>query len=257
MIARRLSAVRIGLVYPELLGTYGDGGNALVLAARARWRGLAADVVEVSAGSRVPAGLDVYLFGGGEDDPQSLAAAGARDSPGLGQAVEAGAVVLAVCAGLQILGTSFPGTDGRRHDGAGLIDLETDPGTPRVVGDLVVAPTADLAQPGRPGLPLLYGYENHGGRTRLGLGVRPLGTVRAGLGNGHPEQPGVDGAVAAVGAGQVVCTYLHGPVLAQNPALADLLLTAVVGTLPLLEPDPAAPAQAALRTARARQTGVR
>lgn len=245
------SAVRIALVYPELLGTYGDGGNALVLAARARWRGLPAEVLEVAAGSPVPAGLDVYLYGGGEDDPQTLAAAGTRDSPGLRQAVEGGAVTLAVCAGLQILGTSFPATDGRRHAGAGLVDLDTEPGTPRVVGDLVVAPAPAL------GLPLLYGYENHGGRTRLGPGVRPLGTVRTGLGNGHPDQPGVDGAIAAVGAGQVVCTYLHGPVLAQNPALADWLLTAVVGDLPPLDPDPVAGPATALRTARARQTGVR
>jgi CobQ-like glutamine amidotransferase family enzyme len=245
------STVRIGLVYPELLGTYGDGGNALVLARRAAWRGIDAEVVEVSAGSPVPAGLDVYLYGGGEDDPQALAALGTRESPGLRQAVEGGAVVLAVCAGLQVLGTSFPGTDGRRHAGAELVDLDTEPGTPRVVGDLVVEPEPAL------GLPLLYGYENHGGRTVLGAGARPLGAVRSGVGNGHARQPGVDGAIADIGAGRVLATYLHGPVLAQNPALADLLLASVVGTLPPLEPDPSADASRALRTARARQTGVR
>lgn len=243
--------LRIGLVYPELLGTYGDGGNARVLARRAAWRGLDADVVEVAAGDPIPAGLDLYLFGGGEDDPQTLAAAATRESPGLRRAVEGGAVVLAVCAGLQVLGTSFPGTDGRRHAGAGLVDLDTEPGPARAVGDLVVAPDPAL------GLPLLYGYENHGGRTVLGPGVRPLGAVRRGLGNGHDSQPGVDGAIAEVGAGRVLATYLHGPVLAQNPALADLLLEAVAGPLPALADDPAAGAARALRAARARQTGVR
>lgn len=243
--------IRIGLVYPELLGTYGDGGNALVLATRARWRGLAAEVVEVRAGTPVPDGLDLYLYGGGEDDPQALAAAGTRDSPGLRRAVEGGATVLAVCAGLQVLGAGFPGTDGSRHAGAGLLDLDTLPGSPRAVGDLVVAPDPTL------GLPLLYGYENHGGRTLLGPGVRPLGSVRLGLGNGHADQPGVDGAIAEVGAGRVLATYLHGPVLAQNPALADLLLTGVVGTLPPCQVDPAAEPAAALRRARARQTRVR
>jgi hypothetical protein len=242
--------VLIGLVYPELLGTYGDGGNAWILAARARWRGLAAEVVEVRAGTTVPAGLDLYLYGGGEDDPQTLAAAGTRNSPGLRQAVEGGATVLAVCAGLQVLGSSFPGTDGRRHAGAELVDLDTLPGAPRAVGDLVVAPDPVL------GLPLLYGYENHGGRTVLGPDVQALGTVRLGLGNGADDQPGVDGAVARIGAGRVLATYLHGPVLAQNPALADLLLTGVVGTLPPWEVDPAAEATRALRGARARQTGV-
>jgi len=244
------SAVRIGLVYPELLGTYGDGGNALVLAARARWRGIDAEVVEVRAGEPVPAGLDIYLYGGGEDDPQTLAAAGTRNSPGLRQAVDGGATVLAVCAGMQVLGTSFFGTDGRRHDGAGLIDIDTEAGTPRVVGDLVVTPDPAL------GLPVLYGYENHGGRTVIGPDARPLGTVAHGLGNGHPSQPRVDGALAEVGAGRIVATYLHGPVLAQNPPLADLLLAAVVRDLPSLVDDPAADAARALRSARARQTGV-
>ncbi len=245
------SAIRIGLVYPELLGTYGDGGNALVLARRAAWRGLAAEVVEVTAGQPVPAGLDLYLFGGGEDDPQTLAAQGTRDSPGLRQAVEQGAAVLAVCAGLQLLGTSFPAADGTRHAGAGLLDLDTVLGTPRAVGDLVVEPDPTLP------LPLLYGYENHLGRTVLGPGVRPLGRVRHGVGNGHPDQPGVDGAIADVGAGRVIATYLHGPVLAQNPALADLLLAGVAGSLPPLDPDPAGEPARTLRTARARQTGVR
>jgi CobQ-like glutamine amidotransferase family enzyme len=245
------SSVRIALVYPELLGTYGDGGNALILARRASWRGIAAEVVDVTAGQPVPNGLDLYLYGGGEDDPQALAAAGTRDSPGLRQAVEQGATVLAVCAGLQVLGSHFPGTDGREIAGAGLVDLATVPGSPRAVGDLVVEPDATL------GLPLLYGYENHTGRTLLGPGAAPLGRVRHGLGNGHDAQPGIDGALADVGAGRVIATYLHGPVLAQNPALADLLLASVVGTLPPLDPDPAAEAARALRTARARQTGVR
>ena len=71
----RDAPLRIGLVYPELLGTYGDRGNALVLAQRCRWRGIPAEIVEVAAGDPVPATLDCYLLGGGEDDPQHLAAA--------------------------------------------------------------------------------------------------------------------------------------------------------------------------------------
>lgn len=246
------SAVRIVLVYPELLGTYGDGGNAMVLAARAQWRGLRAETVPVRAGEPVPDGGDIYLLGGGEDEPQALAAAGLRTGE-LSRAVTGGAALLAVCAGLQVIGTSFPGTDGRLHDGVGLVELSTAPGTPRVVGDLVVSPRREL------GLPVLYGYENHGGRTTLGPGLQPLGEVRRGLGNGAGRA--WDGVLAGPGAGWVVGTYLHGPVLAQNPALADRLLAHVVGDLPALPVDlPAAraaeAATAALRAARARQTGV-
>src|SRR5260370_29949528 len=81
MSAASESAVRVGLVYPELLGTYGDRGNAVVLVQRLRWRGHCAELVEVTAGAPIPESLDVYLFGGGEDDPQVMASAGMRRPP--------------------------------------------------------------------------------------------------------------------------------------------------------------------------------
>jgi len=232
----RESATRIALVYPELLGTYGDGGNAMVLAQRLRWRGLPAQVVPVPAGSPLPEQCDIYLLGGGEDEPQVLASAGLRDGETLRRVTDAGAVVFAVCAGFQIVGHSFPGMDGRQHEGAGLLDVETrrsfaadgEPLPTRAVGDVVVEPDPAL------GLPPLLGYENHGGRTRPlpGAAGSPLGHVRAGIGNGTPDR--AEGHVA----GHVLATYLHGPVLAQNPALADLLLTWVHGALPALDQQP-------------------
>jgi hypothetical protein len=81
----------------------------------------------------------------------------------------------------------------------------------------------------RLGLPALTGYENHGGVTTVGAGAAPLGRVRYGVGNG-------DGSCTdGVRAGRVLGTYLHGPVLARNPALADLLLSWVVGDLPPID----------------------
>ena len=214
------SAVTIAVVYPDLLGTYGDGGNGTILAERLRWRGMAASVLSVEMGVAVPVGCDLYLLGGGEDAPQSLAAQELRRSGALATAVDRGAVVLAVCAGVQVVGTRFLTAEGVR-DGAGLVDAETLRGLPRrAVGELVVVPGATL------GLPVLTGYENHAGITHLGPGVEPLGRVRAGVGNGTDDQ--VDGLVA----GRVLGTYMHGPVLARNPALADLLLGWAVGTLP-------------------------
>ncbi|MHB8342083.1 MAG: type 1 glutamine amidotransferase [Mycobacteriales bacterium] len=243
------SAVRIALVYPELLGTYGDGGNALVCRERLLRRTIPAEVVMVPAGEPIPSGCDVYLLGGGEDDPQTLAAAGLR-GPALSTAVEGGAVLLAVCAGFQIIGESFPGQGGADHPGVGLVDIRTRAGSPRAVGDLAVRPAPAL------GLPLLFGYENHGGRTEIG-GHRPLGEVARGTGNGSAKGTGtstrkVDGLVAELGKGLVVGTYLHGPALAQNPDLADFLLARVTGPLPPLD----LPDTAALRTARARQLGL-
>jgi lipid II isoglutaminyl synthase (glutamine-hydrolysing) len=219
--------VAVAHLFPDLLGTYGDAGNAAILAARLRWRGIEAEVVTVRSGHPVPDGCQIYVVGGGEDLPQAQAAvqlgAGRSDSP-LARAVSGGAVVLAVCAGMQILGRSFTGPDGAEAEGLGLLDCITVPGTgPRMVGELVIDADPELK------LPLLTGYENHAGATSLGPGARPLGRVRTGSGNGPGS--GVDGALA----GRVLGTYMHGPVLARNPALADLLLTWAVGSLEHLD----------------------
>jgi CobQ-like glutamine amidotransferase family enzyme len=217
-----VNTVRIALLFPELLGTYGDGGNALVLSKRLQWRGLDAEIVRVGITDPIPSGCDVYVLGGGEDAPQTFAAQRLSED-GFVDTVSRGAVVFAVCAGLQILGTSFTGSDGAPQDGLGLLDCATHPRGERMIGELVVEPTAV-------DLPMLTGFENHGGITEIGAGAQPLGRVRTGFGNG-------DRSVEGVVQGHVVGTYLHGPALARNPALADLLLSWVVGSLePLDEP---------------------
>lgn len=218
----RESAVRVGLVYPELLGTYGDRGNALVLAQRCHWRDQPADVVEIAAGAPIPDSLDVYLFGGGEDAPQAMAAAGMRASrANVERAQQGGAVVFAVCAGFQNLGASYTLPDGTVIDGMGLVDAVTVAGSPRLIGEVVVEPGAPL--------PRLTGFENHGGRTTLGPGVRPLGRVVTGGGNGDGSK--ADGVLGD----RLVATYLHGPVLPRNPALADHVLEWVLGDLAPLD----------------------
>jgi len=212
------SRVSIALLYPELLGTYGDGGNASVLAERLQWRGIDADVITLGAGADVPTSCDIYLMGGGEDGPQALAARELSESGALHKAVDNGAVVFGTCAGIQVLGTEFANPDGTPHPGLSLLDVRTVRGTgKRAVGELLSEPLVD-------GLPTLTGYENHGAVTHLGPGVQPLGHVVHGLGNGGGD--GTEGAVS----GRIVATYMHGPALARNPALADLLLSWVVGS---------------------------
>jgi CobQ-like glutamine amidotransferase family enzyme len=216
------SEVRIGLIYPELMGTYGDRGNARVLERRLAWRDIPAEVVVVAAGEAVPASLDLYVLGGAEDVPQTLAADGLMASRGaIEQALGGGAVLLAVCAGFQLLGHSYIRADGEPVPGLGLVDADTVAGPRRRIGEVIVRPAHD-------GLPLLSGFENHAGITTLATGTAPLGSVVAGTGNG-------DGSDGAFVGGRLVATYLHGPVLARNPAVADLLLGWVVGALPPLE----------------------
>jgi hypothetical protein len=210
--------VSIALLYPELLGTYGDGGNATVLSERLQWRGIGADVISFGAGDTVPTTCEIYLMGGGEDGPQALAARELSESGALHAAVDNGAVVFGTCAGIQVLGREFANADGSPHPGLGLLDVRTvrGPGK-RAIGELLSEPLVD-------GLPTLTGYENHGAVTHLGPGVKPLGRVVHGVGNGGGD--GTEGATS----GRILATYMHGPALARNPALADLLLSWVVGS---------------------------
>ena len=214
-----MSALRIAVIFPELLGTYGDSGNALVLERRLAWRGMDVEMVEVPLGRSVPEQCDLYVIGGGEDGAQLQALSELRGGTGLQAAVNRGAPVLAVCAGLQILGTSLSDRHGVVRAGLGLVDATTTRLQRRAVGEVVARPRADL------GLPELLGFENHAGATRLGPAALPLADVVRGLGNGDGRRPRVEGLVQ----GGVVATYLHGPVLARNPALADLLLSRACG----------------------------
>ena len=211
--------LRIAVVYPDLLGTYGDGGNGLVLARRAEWRGLDAVLLQAPSDRPLPE-ADLYCLGGGEDGPQVRAARTLLDDGTLARRVADGAVVLAVCAGFQIVGRSFPGAAGDPHEGVGLLDVDTvKPSGPRAVGEVLVDVDAAALGP----LPPLTGFENHGGATARAEGTAALGQVVVGVGNGSGD--GSEGAVQ----GRVVGTYLHGPVLARNPALADRLLAWALG----------------------------
>jgi lipid II isoglutaminyl synthase (glutamine-hydrolysing) len=209
------SDLRLVWTYPDLLSTYGDRGNLLILARRADLRRLPVECTEVRSDQPLPAQGDIYLLGGGEDAPQALAAQRLAADGGLRRAVQRGAVVFAVCAGYQLLGASFF-AKGVKCAGLDIVDLASDRGPVRAVGEL--AGEVDRAL----GLPPLTGFENHGGRTHLGPGVAPLARVTAGVGN--------DGQTEGAWQGKVLGTYCHGPALARNPALADLLLRWATGS---------------------------
>ena len=203
----------IGLLFPELLGTYGDRGNALVLRSRLERRGIAARIVEVAPDEPIPASLDCYLLGGGEDHAEIVALDRLERSP-LRDAWERGAAVFGVCAGLQLLGTRLV-LEGESRDGLGFFDASTEPGPARCVGEVVIESSDAL-------LGAITGFENHQGVTTVGAGVRPLGLHA----DGRPE--GVLGE-------HLVGTYLHGPVLVRNPLLADRVLTWIAGPLDQLD----------------------
>jgi CobQ-like glutamine amidotransferase family enzyme len=217
------SAVRIGLVLPDVMGTYGDGGNSVVLRQRLRLRGIDAEIVEITLGDPVPAELDLYTLGGAEDYAQRLATKHLIRYPGLQQAISRGAPVLAICAAIQVLGHWYETSAGERVEGVGVLDVTTSPQPERTIGEVASKPLVDgLSEP-------LTGFENHRGGTVLGSDARPLAAVTKGAGNRAGD--GIDGAVQ----GSIVATYLHGCCLARNPELADHLLAEVVGPLAPLE----------------------
>ncbi|WP_327111652.1 glutamine amidotransferase [Nocardia sp. NBC_01730] len=206
------STIRIGLVLPDVMGTYGDGGNALVLRQRLRMRGYDAEIVEITLPEPVPESLDIYTLGGAEDSAQRLATRHLRRYPGLQQAAAKGAPVLAICAAIQVLGQWYETSGGERVDGVGLIDVTTSPQHNRAIGEVTTTPLL-------PGLATsLTGFENHRGGTKLGGDATALARVTRGVGNGVGD--GLEGVVQ----GSVIGTYMHGPALARNPELADLLL---------------------------------
>ncbi|MGH3389795.1 MAG: type 1 glutamine amidotransferase [Actinomadura sp.] len=207
--------IKIVWVYPDLLSTYGDQGNCIVLERRAALRGIATRTVHVRSDEPVPVDGDIYLLGGGEDRPQILAAERLRADGGLARAAEYGSVIFAVCAGYQLLGTEFGGEEGQPVAGLGLLDMRSGRGAKRAVGEILGEVDAAL------GLPRITGFENHMGVTQLGAGVRPLARTVVGIGNGD----GHEGAYRD----HIVGTYMHGPALVRNPGLADLLLRWAVG----------------------------
>lgn len=203
---------RILVLHPLLAQPQSIEGNAIVLHHRLRRRGLDATIGVHEGPGPIPA-ADLYLVGGVEDANLGRLADTLRTG-GLSAAVAAGAAVLAVDAGLLVIGRTFRLADGAEREGLGLLDLASRRGTAPAHGPVITRPNPAL------GLPILSGYETHVGRTTLGPGVEPLAELELGTGNGD----GRDGAIA----GRVIATWLHGPATARNPELADLILERVL-----------------------------
>ena len=207
--------VVIGHLYPDYLNIYADRGNIAVFERRAAWRGIELEVEEIGPGDDVRAdAYDLLYIGGGQDREQALIAPDlAAKGESVKAAVEAGAALLAVCGGYQLLGQFYRDRSGAELPGVGLFPLHTVAGERRMIGDVLLECELE------PGVRrTLAGFENHAGRTYLDEGAEPLGRVVAGFGN--DGESGFEGCRV----GRALGTYLHGPLLPRNPWLADWLL---------------------------------
>ena len=207
--------LRVLSLYPELMNIYADRGNIAVLKARCEWRGIGFELLGVTVGDPLdPGAADLFYMGGGQDRDQAAVAVDMAETKrdALHAAADRGAVVLGVCGGYQLLGESYEMGE-ETLPGVGLVDLKTvrEPGE-RLIGNCAIE--ADLGTGPR----TIAGFENHGGRTYLGPGAQPLGRVLSGHGNNGKD--GYEG----VRKGNVIGTYLHGPLLPKNVWLADRLI---------------------------------
>jgi CobQ-like glutamine amidotransferase family enzyme len=215
--------LRVCALYPDLLNIYADRGNLLLLERRCQWRGLGFELSGAGLGDPLdPDAHDLFYIGGGQDRDQALCALDMVETKrdALHAAADRGAVVFAVCGGYQLLGHGYA-MGAERLPGVGLVDLETVRAEgPRLIGNVAI----ELGD-GQ----VLAGFENHGGRTRLGPGATPLGRVLRGHGNdGRSGHEGVRGGRHDT----VVGTYLHGPLLPKNAHFADWLTATALGIRP-------------------------
>lgn len=216
--------MRVCALYPELMNIYADRGNLLMLQRRCDWRGIGFEVTAASLGEEVDSDAhDLFYIGGGQDRDQALCAYDLVETKrgALHRAAAAGKLILGVCGGYQLLGHSYELGD-ESIPGLGLIDVRTvrEDG-PRLIGNVAIE--VDLPGLNGAGPRVLAGFENHGGRTRLGPGAEPLGRVLKGHGN--------DGSSGAEGVRRdmVIGTYLHGPLLPKNAWFADWLIATATG----------------------------
>jgi CobQ-like glutamine amidotransferase family enzyme len=207
--------LRLLALYPEQMNIYADRGNILFLRRRCEWRRIGFSYAAAGPGEGFDPGEHDFLYlGGGQDRDQMAVAAdmvAGKRGP-VGAAVSDGAVMLAVCGGYQLLGHRYQLGE-EKLPGLGLVDLETvrEPG-PRLIGNVAIE--VDLGGGPR----TVAGFENHGGRTYLGPGAEPLGRVLSGFGNNGRD--GYEGVLR----GNLIGTYLHGPLLPKNAWLADRLI---------------------------------
>lgn len=218
MTKDKKQALTIGWLYPELMSTYGDRGNIIVLQKRCEWRDITVTVKRLDIGylEKDLDACDLLFMGGAQDQQQKIVAKDLREKAKTLEAmIEKHVPGLYICGAYQFLGKYYKEADGTVIDGLGILDLYTEhPGLShkRLIGNIVIESSLFATDK------TIVGFENHGGRTYLGEKVKPLGTVTIGYGNNGEDK--TEGARYKNSFG----SYLHGPILPKNPHFADHLI---------------------------------
>ena len=207
--------LKICHLYPDILNLYGDQGNIICMKKRLEWRNIECSVTEVSIGESAKfTDFDIFFIGGGQDFEQEILlgdlAGGKADE--IKAAVADGKTFLTICGGYQMLGSYYKTWDGQMCDFIGAIDYYTVGAKDRMIGNFMYKCGAES------GGSTVVGFENHSGKTFLGSGVSPLGTILSGYGNNGEDK------TEGVRYNNVFGTYSHGPKKKKNPQLTDFIL---------------------------------
>lgn len=216
-------SLTIGWLYPDLMSTYGDRGNIICLQKRCQWRGIEAEIKEISLNTKyqILNTCDLLFMGGAQDRQQKIAGDDLFQNKGpvIKKMIEDNIPGLFICGAYQFLGNYYQPAEGEKILGLGIFDLYTKHSgfdKERCVGNIVIKLNKNYNNYN--GYNSLVGFENHGGRTYLGKGAEPLGSVMVGYGNNGEDE--TEGCVYK----NAIGTYLHGPILPKNPYLADWLI---------------------------------
>ena len=206
--------LRIAHLYGNLMNTYGDNGNILMLKYVAEKLGAHVTVDIVSLKDRFdPEVYDIAFFGGGQDYEQAIVSEDLSDKKeDLERFIQNDGVVLAICGGFQLLGKYYIEASGKRIEGLGILGHYTlNQENNRYIGDIKIH-NEEFNE-------TYYGFENHQGRTFLAEDEKPLGKVI--YGNGNNKEDGGEG----VHYKNVFGSYFHGPIFSRNANLAYRLVT--------------------------------
>lgn len=207
--------LKICHLYPEVLNLYGDRGNIRCLVKRLAWRGIDSTVEELKIGDQMDlSSFDLFFIGGGQDFDQEVLLSDLSAGKGaeIRSAVEDGKTFLCICGGYQMMGHYYETHEGVKCEYLGAVDFYTVGSDTRMIDNYAFRLGEES------GGSTVVGFENHSGKTWLGEGVKPLGTVLKG--NGNNGEDGTEGCRYR----NVFGTYSHGPALPKNPAFADFLL---------------------------------
>ncbi len=208
--------INIAHLYPDMLNLYGDRGNIIALTERMNARGIEVKTDAITMGKSFNADdYDILFIGGGQDFEQDVLLDDLKKGKDaeINKAIQGGKVMLAICGGYQMLGKYYKTYDGKMLEYMGALDFYTEGKPERMIGNYAFKTKEGIE---------VVGFENHSGRTYLGDGVEPLGTMIKGYGNNGED--GTEG----VRFNNTFGTYSHGPILPKNPQLADLLISKVL-----------------------------